>query len=84
MLVVDAGCLFEVVAATSTAEVIRQRLLDDPEQFTPHLVDVEVFSVIRRRASTAASRSSDRSRSRFEPRTDSVSAYSAPSRPSPL
>lgn len=48
MLVVDAGCLFEVVAATPAASDIRERLAEDPEQFAPHLIDVEVFSVIRR------------------------------------
>lgn len=48
MLVVDAGCLFEVVAATPNAPALRARLLDDPEQVAPHLIDVEVFSVIRR------------------------------------
>lgn len=48
MLVIDAGCLFEVVAATSGAAPIRQRMEDDPELFAPHLIDVEVFGVIRR------------------------------------
>lgn len=48
MLVVDAGCLFEVVAATPGANSIRQRMSSDPELFAPHLIDVEVFGVIRR------------------------------------
>ncbi len=48
MLVVDAGCLFEVVAATPGAPPIRQRLAADDDQFAPHVVDVEVFGVIRR------------------------------------
>jgi predicted nucleic acid-binding protein len=48
MLVVDAGCLFEVVAATRGAEFIRERMAEGPELFAPHLIDVEVFSVIRR------------------------------------
>jgi predicted nucleic acid-binding protein len=48
MLVVDAGALFEVIAGTSGAEVIRDRLADDEEQFAPHLIDVEVFGVIRK------------------------------------
>ena len=48
MLVVDAGCLFEVVAATPAAPRVRERLAADPEQFAPHLIDVEVFSVVRR------------------------------------
>jgi predicted nucleic acid-binding protein len=48
MLVVDAGSLFEVVAATPNGSAIRRRLAADEEQVAPHLVDVEVFSVIRR------------------------------------
>jgi predicted nucleic acid-binding protein len=48
MLVVDASALFEVVADTPEAEGIRQRLASDPDHAAPHLVDVEVFGVIRR------------------------------------
>jgi predicted nucleic acid-binding protein len=48
MLVVDASCLYEVVAGSSDAESIRARLGRDEEQAAPHIVDVEVFSVIRR------------------------------------
>lgn len=48
MLVVDAGALFEVVAATPGADTLIDRLAEDPDQFAPHLIDVEVFSVIRR------------------------------------
>ena len=48
MLVVDAGCLFEVVAGTPQAPTIRRRLADDDDQMAPHLIDVEVFGVIRR------------------------------------
>jgi predicted nucleic acid-binding protein len=48
MLVVDASCLFEVVAATPQASPIRARLAEDDDQWAPHLIDVEVFSVIRR------------------------------------
>jgi predicted nucleic acid-binding protein len=47
MLVVDAGCLFEVVAGTSRAEEIARHLAADDDQFAPHLIDVEVFGVIR-------------------------------------
>jgi predicted nucleic acid-binding protein len=47
MLVVDAGCLFEVVAATGRAAPIRARLAADDDQSTPHVIDVEVFGVIR-------------------------------------
>lgn len=48
MLVVDASCLYEVVAATATAEAIRERLAADDDQLAPHVVDVEVFGVVRR------------------------------------
>lgn len=48
MLVVDAGCLFEVVAATPGAPTIRERLADEEDQTAPHIIDVEVFSVIRK------------------------------------
>lgn len=48
MLVVDASCLFEVLAATEHAEPIRQRLALDEDHVAPHVVDVEVFSMIRR------------------------------------
>lgn len=48
MLVVDASALFEVVADTPAAEGLRQRLVADPDHAAPHVVDVEVFGVIRR------------------------------------
>ncbi len=48
MLVVDASCLFEVLRGTSRAEPIRRRLALDEEHAAPHVIDVEVFSVIRR------------------------------------
>ncbi|WP_052669019.1 type II toxin-antitoxin system VapC family toxin [Nitriliruptor alkaliphilus] len=48
MLVVDAGALFEVIAGATTADVIRDRLAEDEEQFAPHLIDVEVLGVIRK------------------------------------
>jgi predicted nucleic acid-binding protein len=47
MLVVDASCLFEVVADTSRARLITQRLSQDPDQAAPHVIDVEVRGVIR-------------------------------------
>ena len=47
MLVVDAGCLFEIVAGTREAESVRERLVTDQDWAAPHLVDVEVYSVIR-------------------------------------
>jgi predicted nucleic acid-binding protein len=48
MLVVDASCLYEVVVGSPGAETIRRRLADDTEQAAPHVIDVEVFGVIRR------------------------------------
>jgi predicted nucleic acid-binding protein len=48
MLVVDASCLFEVVADTPRAEAIRLRLVTDPDLAAPHLIDAEVLGVIRR------------------------------------
>lgn len=48
MLVVDASCLFEVVAGTPGAEPVRARLRADPDQSAPHLIDAEVLGAIRR------------------------------------
>jgi predicted nucleic acid-binding protein len=48
VLVVDASCLFEVLAGTAGAERIRERLALDDDHAAPHIIDVEVFSVIRR------------------------------------
>jgi predicted nucleic acid-binding protein len=48
MLVVDASCLYEVVADTAQSEAVRQRLAADADHAAPHIVDVEVMNVIRR------------------------------------
>jgi predicted nucleic acid-binding protein len=48
MLVVDASCLCEVLIGAPGAETIRRRLTADEDHAAPHVVDVEVFSVIRR------------------------------------
>ena len=48
MLVVDASCLYELLAGTPRAEAIRQRLAEDPDHAAPHVVDVEVLGVVRR------------------------------------
>jgi predicted nucleic acid-binding protein len=48
MIVVDASCLYEVLVDTPNAEAIRQRLSQDPDQVAPHVIDVEVFGLIRR------------------------------------
>jgi predicted nucleic acid-binding protein len=48
VLVVDASCLFEALTGTVLSEPIRQRLALDEDQAAPHVIDVEVFSAIRR------------------------------------
>ncbi len=48
VLVVDASCLCEVVIGGPSAEAIREKLATDPDHAAPHVVDVEVFGVIRR------------------------------------
>jgi len=48
MLVVDASCLCEVLIGGPGAEAIRRRLGADVDQAAPHVIDVEVFGVIRR------------------------------------
>jgi predicted nucleic acid-binding protein len=48
MLVVDASCLYEVVADGARAARVRDRLVADPDQAAPHVVDVEVLGIIRR------------------------------------
>lgn len=48
MLVVDASCLYEVVADGTLAERVRGRLAADPDHAAPHVVDIEVVGVIRR------------------------------------
>ncbi len=47
MLVVDASCLFEVVADTRRADEIAARLAADVDHLAPAVVDVEVLGVIR-------------------------------------
>ena len=48
MLVVDASCLYQVVADTERADDVRARLLQDTDHAAPSVIDVEVVSVIRR------------------------------------
>src|SRR5712692_1075089 len=48
MLIVDASCLYEVLAGTPWAEQIRRRLDADSDHAAPHVIDVEVLGVIRR------------------------------------
>jgi predicted nucleic acid-binding protein len=48
MLVVDASCLYAVVADTPDGERVRARLILDQDLAAPHVVDVEVLGIIRR------------------------------------
>ncbi len=48
MLVVDASCLCEVLVDGPAAEAVRRRLATDGDHAAPHIVDVEVFGVLRR------------------------------------
>jgi predicted nucleic acid-binding protein len=48
MLIVDASCLYEVVVDAAQAESVRERLAADVDHAAPHIIDVEVMSVIRR------------------------------------
>jgi predicted nucleic acid-binding protein len=47
MLIVDASCLFEVVADTPRAGAIAARLAADVDHAAPHVIDVEVMGVVR-------------------------------------
>ena len=47
MLVVDASCLFEIVADTPRAASIAARLALDTDHAAPQVIDVEVMGVIR-------------------------------------
>jgi len=48
MLIVDASCLYEVLADAKRSDRVRARLASDPDQGAPHVVDVEVLSIVRR------------------------------------
>ncbi len=48
MLIVDASCLYEVVADGVLADGVRQRMLADDDLAAPHLLDAEVLGIIRR------------------------------------
>jgi predicted nucleic acid-binding protein len=48
MLIVDASCLYEVLADAERAESVRLRLAGDPDHAAPQLIDAEVLGVIRR------------------------------------
>jgi predicted nucleic acid-binding protein len=48
MLIVDASCLFEVLTGGPFADAVAERFRADDDQGAPHVVDVEVVSMIRR------------------------------------
>jgi predicted nucleic acid-binding protein len=48
MLIVDASCLFEALTAGSAAQAVRSRLEGDSDLAAPHIIDVEVFAIIRK------------------------------------
>jgi hypothetical protein len=48
VIVVDASCLFEVLIDMPRFELIRQRLAFEPDHAASHVVDIELFSLIRR------------------------------------
>lgn len=48
MLVVEASCLCEVLIGGKGAKGIGARLTADRDHAAPHIVDVEVFGVVRR------------------------------------
>jgi predicted nucleic acid-binding protein len=48
MLIVDASCLYDVVSHGSFADQIETLLDTDPALAAPHVIDVEVLSIIRR------------------------------------
>lgn len=47
MLVVDASCLYEVLADGPGAEPVRARMARDGDLAAPHLIDAEVLGIIR-------------------------------------
>lgn len=48
MLIVDASCLYEVIAATPRAEGIRARLAAEQDLAAPQVIDAEILGVVRR------------------------------------
>jgi predicted nucleic acid-binding protein len=48
VLIVDDSCLYEVVADAAQAEQVRERLALDSDHAAPHVIDVEVLSIVRR------------------------------------
>jgi predicted nucleic acid-binding protein len=54
MLIVDASCLYEAVTFGPLAGKIQNRVAGDPDRAAPHVIDVEVLSIIRREYLRAA------------------------------
>jgi predicted nucleic acid-binding protein len=48
VLVVDASCLYEVLADARQAEEVRERLARDADHAAPHVIDAEVLRIVRR------------------------------------
>lgn len=48
VLVVDASCLYEVVADTARGDKVRARLRQDSDHTAPSVIDAEVLGVISR------------------------------------
>lgn len=48
MLVIDASCLVESLTRGPLAEAVGDRVAADEDHAAPHIVDVEVFGVVRR------------------------------------
>jgi predicted nucleic acid-binding protein len=47
VIVVDAGCVYDLVTNSGRARAIADRLATERDQAAPHVLDVEVFGVIR-------------------------------------
>ena len=48
MLIVDASCLFDALTAGAAAQAVRSRFEEDGDLAAPHIIDVEVFGIIRK------------------------------------
>jgi predicted nucleic acid-binding protein len=48
VLVVDASCLYAALTGGSDADAVRYRLARERDPVAPHIIDVEVFGVVRR------------------------------------
>jgi predicted nucleic acid-binding protein len=48
MPIVDASCLYEVVAEATLAERVRAHLASDADHGAPHVIDAEVLAIVQR------------------------------------